>query len=292
MVTLLLDQTQLEVVLSPIERAATFHRENIRVARDTITKVQLTDDAWTWLRGVPGPGSHIPGILAAGTWKGAGTTDFVLIRRRRPSVVIDLEGDELYQRLIFTTRHGLALTGRALNGSDAVYAGLADHYVPSENLDALREALAYRADPTGPAELVLLFDETPEPSSLRAERAWIDEVFSADSVGEIMRRLAEHAEPAASETAAVLAELAPTGLAVTLDAVREARDGDLRDALTGEYRRVLWFVHRHPDLVEGIRAQLVDKDRTPRWQPATIAELDPDAAVGAREYVPAVPLFA
>ncbi|HWV48819.1 MAG TPA: hypothetical protein VN035_05125 [Microbacterium sp.] len=110
MVTLLLDQTQLEVVLSPIERAATFHRENIRVARDTITKVQLTEDAWTWLRGVPGPGSHIPGILAAGTWKGAGTTDFVLIRRRRPSVVIDLEGDELYQRLIFTTRHGLALT--------------------------------------------------------------------------------------------------------------------------------------------------------------------------------------
>jgi hypothetical protein len=110
MVTLLLDQTQLEVVLSPVERAASFHRENIRVARDTITKVQLTEDAWTWLRGVPGPGSHIPGILAAGTWKGAGTTDFVLIRRRRPSVVIDLEGDELYQRLIFTTRHGLALT--------------------------------------------------------------------------------------------------------------------------------------------------------------------------------------
>jgi hypothetical protein len=40
---------------------------------------------------------------------GAGTTDFVLIRKRRPSVVIDLEGDEQYQRLILTTRHGLAL---------------------------------------------------------------------------------------------------------------------------------------------------------------------------------------
>ncbi|GAB3596202.1 hypothetical protein [Microbacterium tumbae] len=110
MVTLLLDQTQLEVVLSPIERAATFHRENLRIAREAITKVQLTDDAWTWLRGVPGPGTHIPGVLAAGTWKAAGTTDFVLIRRRRPSVVIDLEGDGPFQRLIFTTRHGLALT--------------------------------------------------------------------------------------------------------------------------------------------------------------------------------------
>ncbi|MCK3769556.1 hypothetical protein LG322_13825 [Microbacterium aerolatum] len=110
MVTLLLDQTQLEVVLSPLERAATFHRENLRIVRETITKVQLTDDAWTWLRGVPGPGTHIPGILAAGTWKAAATTDFVLIRRRRPSVVIDLEGDGQFQRLIFTTRHGLALT--------------------------------------------------------------------------------------------------------------------------------------------------------------------------------------
>ncbi|PRB61668.1 MULTISPECIES: hypothetical protein [Microbacterium] len=110
MVTLLLDQTQLEVVLSPLERAATFHRENVRIARDTITKVQLTDDAWTWLRGVPNPGTHIPGILAAGSWKAAGSLDFVLIRKRRPSVVIDLEGDAQYRRLILTTRHGLALT--------------------------------------------------------------------------------------------------------------------------------------------------------------------------------------
>lgn len=110
MVTLLLDQTRLEVVLSPIERLSTFHRDNLRIEREHIVKVQLTQDVWTWLRGVPGPGTHLPGILAAGTWKAAGTTDFVLIRRRRPGVVIDLEGDPEYQRLIMTTRHGLALT--------------------------------------------------------------------------------------------------------------------------------------------------------------------------------------
>lgn len=109
MVTLLLDQTRLEVVLSPIERASTFHRENLHIAREHITKVQLTEDAWTWLRGVPGPGTHLPGLLAAGTWKAAGTTDFVLIRRRRPGVVIDLDGDPDFERLILTTRHGLAL---------------------------------------------------------------------------------------------------------------------------------------------------------------------------------------
>lgn len=110
MVTLLLDQTQLEVVLSPIERATAFHRGNIRIVRDTITRVQLTDDAWTWLRGVPSPGTHLPGVVAAGSWKTATGHDFVLIRRRRPSVVIDLEGDPDFERLVLTTRHGLALT--------------------------------------------------------------------------------------------------------------------------------------------------------------------------------------
>ncbi len=108
MVTLLLDRTRLEVELSPLERAVSFRRDNLHIARDAIVKVQLTDDAWTWLRGVGSPGTHVPLVLAAGTWKSASGDDFVLIRRHKPSVVIDLEGAE-FQRLILTTRHGLAL---------------------------------------------------------------------------------------------------------------------------------------------------------------------------------------
>ncbi|WP_309103677.1 enoyl-CoA hydratase/isomerase family protein [Microbacterium sp.] len=184
------------------------------------------------------------------------------------------------------------LTGSTMNAADAVYLGFADHVVPSDRLDALREALAFRADPTGPSEIVLLFDETPEPSTLPAGREWIDDAFSAPSVGEIVERLRAREETDASSTADLLEELSPTGLAVTLDAVREAREmSGLRAALEGEYRRVLWFAEKHPDLAEGIRAQLIDKDRAPRWQPATITELDADAGAGARSYVPAQPLF-
>lgn len=185
----------------------------------------------------------------------------------------------------------LGLTGGTMSAADAIYAGFADHYVPSHHLDELREALGKRADPTSPSELVLLFDETPEPSALQAERAWIDEVFSAATVGEIVQRLSAHAEVSATAAAATLAELSPTALAVTLDAVREAREGDLRDALIGEYRRVMWFATQHPDLAEGIRAQLVDKDRSPKWRPATIAELTTDAGAAAVAFVPHMPLF-
>jgi len=109
MVTLLLDSTRLEVVLSVSERALSFRRGNVVIERSTITKVQLTEDAWTWLRGVPSPGTHVRGIIAMGTWRSAGGDDFAIIRPRRPSVVIDLEGHPEYQRVILTTRHGLAL---------------------------------------------------------------------------------------------------------------------------------------------------------------------------------------
>ena len=113
MVTLLLDSERLEVVLSPLERAVGFRRGNIQVAREQIAKVMLTDDAWIWLRGVPSPATTVPSVMAIGTWKTGSGRDFAVIRGRRPSVVIDLEGHEDYERLLVTTRHGLELV-RAL----------------------------------------------------------------------------------------------------------------------------------------------------------------------------------
>ncbi len=184
------------------------------------------------------------------------------------------------------------LTGATMSGADAIYLGFADHFVPSDSLHGLADALAYRADPATPNEMVLLFDETPEPSALPAARPWIDDAFSADTVAEILERLDARPEPDAAAAAATLRELSPTALAVTLDAVREAREmSGVREALEGEYRRVLWFAHHHPDLVEGIRAQLVDKDRNPHWQPATVAELASDPGADARAYVPQPALF-
>ena len=186
----------------------------------------------------------------------------------------------------------LGLTGAVMDASDAIYAGFADHYVPHENLDAVRDALETRADPSTPTELVLLFDETPARSKLEAARTWIDEAFAADTVPEIVERLRGRPEPEASATADLLGELSPTGLAVTLAAVRRARElPGLRDALDQEYGLVMWFATTQPDLAEGIRAQVIDKDRSPRWQPATLADLPPDVGETALAHRPGIPLW-
>jgi len=186
----------------------------------------------------------------------------------------------------------LALTGAVMDASDAIYAGLADHLVPSKSLPALLDALETRADPSTPNELVLLFDETAGPSALEAAQPWIDEVFSADTVSEIVQRLEARPEPEASHAVATMAELSPTSMAVTLAAVRAARElPDLRAALAQEYGLVLWFANTQPDLVEGIRAQLVDKDRSPTWQPASNDEVGAGVAASALAYMPHVPLW-
>lgn len=109
MVTLMLDSAQLEIVLSATEKAIAFRRRNAVIDREKITRVQLTGDPWTWLRGVRSGGTYVPATLAAGSWRYAGGTDFVFIRRGRPGVVVDLSGHDEFQRVILSTRHGLDL---------------------------------------------------------------------------------------------------------------------------------------------------------------------------------------
>ncbi|MFT4305819.1 MAG: enoyl-CoA hydratase/isomerase family protein, partial [Microbacterium sp.] len=83
----------------------------------------------------------------------------------------------------------LALTGGEMDAADAVYAGFADRLVPAGRLADLAEALASRADPATPAEIVLLFDETPSPSRLERARDWIDDAFAQATVAAILDRL-------------------------------------------------------------------------------------------------------
>lgn len=109
MVTLLLDSDRLEVALSGTERALSFTKGNVFVPRAQIAKAMLTDDPWIWLRGVPSPGTALPGVIAMGAWKSSTGVDFAVIRGRKPAVVLDLVGHEAYERLVLTTRHGLAL---------------------------------------------------------------------------------------------------------------------------------------------------------------------------------------
>ena len=165
----------------------------------------------------------------------------------------------------------LGLTGARLQGADAVHAGFATHYVPRALLPALSRALAE----DGPAALAC--HAAPLPAfSLAPHRATIDHCFGADSVADIVRRLEAAGGAWADTTLATLRTVSPSALCWTLAAIRQGADRTLPQCQAAELALTRTTM-RHPDFAEGVRAMVVDKDRTPRWQPARIEAVDPAA---------------
>jgi len=162
-----------------------------------------------------------------------------------------------------------ALTGAPFSGADAIALGFADHFVPHDKLDTFTKAIA--AD--GVERAIAAHAVEPPPSGLAAQREWIDECYAGDTVIDIVAALRGHDAGVANEAADLIATRSPIALSVTLAAVRRAAKLDtLEDVLAQDYRVSSASLRSH-DLVEGIRAQLVDKDRNPKWSPASLAEV-------------------
>ena len=183
----------------------------------------------------------------------------------------DVGGTYLLSRAPGETGTHLALTGTMVGGADAIAVGLADVLVPSDALDDLVAALGDDGWESAVADHAVELPVAP----IDAARAWIDEAYAADTVEEIVARLQSRAEPDAQAAAETILTRSPTSLKVTLRALREARYlPGLREALAAEYRIATRLTDGH-DFLEGVRAQLVDKDRAPRWSPATLAAVTP-----------------
>ena len=165
-----------------------------------------------------------------------------------------------------------ALTGAPFSGGDAIALGFADHYVPGADLEAFTTKIV-----TDGVDAALRdHAQEPPPSELAAQREWIDHCYAGDSVTAIVAALRGHGAGPANEAADLIATRSPIALAVTLASVRRAAALDtLEDVLVQEYRVSCASLRSH-DLVEGIRAQLVDKDRNPKWSPASLLAVTAD----------------
>ena len=160
-----------------------------------------------------------------------------------------------------------ALTGAPFDGADAIAMGFADHYVPHEKLADFRQSIV---DDGVDAALAAHTIE-PSASNLLAQQHWIDECFAGDTVEDIIAALRGHDAGPANDAANLIATRSPISVSVALEAVRRAAKLDtLEDVLRQEYRTSCGSLRSH-DLVEGIRAQVIDKDRNPKWSPASLA---------------------
>ncbi|PZO67821.1 MAG: enoyl-CoA hydratase [Paracoccus denitrificans] len=168
-------------------------------------------------------------------------------------LIPDVGGTWLLARAPGRIGEYLGLTSARMGPGDAIHAGFADLYLPEAEWPA---AIARLAETGDPATLV---GHAPPPSALEMRDL---SAFGGRSVDEIIGALETAGDEASLKA---LRRNSPLSMAATLTMVRAARgDQRLQDSLSREYR----FTNRataQGDFLEGVRAQIIDKDRTPKW---------------------------
>ncbi len=161
----------------------------------------------------------------------------------------------------------LALTGGRIGAADALYAGIADYYVPSTDIPTMVEALLHAPDV---GEIIQSFQQDLSNSELANTQSWIDESFCHDSVEEIVASLEgeridhEHFDWA-RKTAQLIKSKSPLSQKIAFRQIRTGKNLEFEDCMKLEYRLAVRFMAGH-DFYEGTRAIVIEKDLQPRWQ--------------------------
>ncbi|BAV99840.1 enoyl-CoA hydratase/isomerase family protein [Lysobacter enzymogenes] len=225
-------------------------------------------------------------VMGGGIGLMAGASHRVVSERSRlafPEITVglypDVGGSWLLARVPERAGLFLALTGAPLNAGDAIHAGLADHHLPEARRgEALEAAVAaaWSGDAARDrATLTALLQGLAEPAPagpLQLHAATVAAICAGDSLEDIVARVeAIDADDAWLQTARkTLAAGAPGSARLGFELQRRAASLSLADTFRLEYWASLHCA-AHGDFAEGIRALLIDKDRHPRWNPATLA---------------------
>ncbi|WP_144184569.1 enoyl-CoA hydratase/isomerase family protein [Elioraea rosea] len=181
----------------------------------------------------------------------------------------DIGATYFLPRLPGQTGMYLALTGARVSPGDAIHTGLATHYVPRGALESLKAGLGREG-----IDAVARHAAPPPESLFAAEREAIDRCFAGPSVAAILAALEAEGSDWAKATHATLLQMSPTSLWVSFEAIRRGASMTLAECLAMELA-LTRGVTRHPDFAEGVRAQVIDKTRDPRWTPASVEAVDP-----------------
>lgn len=174
----------------------------------------------------------------------------------------------------------LGLTGSRLDGAEMLACGLATHFVPSERIPSMEEAL-HSSNSSDPIDISLIISEFSQVPELKEKSPYnqlmiINRCFSKRSVEEIIFALESEAAKSKEEwiLSAIesLRKASPTSLRISLRSIREGRVQGVGTCLTREFRMVCHVLRGEfsKDFVEGCRAILLDKDRNPKWDPSKL----------------------
>jgi len=182
----------------------------------------------------------------------------------------DVGGNLLLSRAPGNIGEYLGTTGARLDAADCLYVGIADVFVPEKNLEDLIEAL----EDTGDLSFFDTFAKEPGSSQLVEAQEKIDKYFHLETALDIVRALeADDDDEWAANAAKLMRRNCPLSVACAVELVRQSRNLSSIEQILGLEYRFTYRSMSHGDFVEGIRAQIIDKDRNPKWKNARLEDL-------------------
>lgn len=188
----------------------------------------------------------------------------------------DVGGTFFLPRLPGKVGFYLGLTGAKLSSDDCIAMNIATQKITSESIPDLIKALtehSFSSDSKqSVTELLERFLVPVNRFSLNKHQAAIEECFSKSTIEDILYALQNSSNEFCRDTTSIIEKKSPTSLKVTLQAMTRGLHLDFDECMQQEYRLTCRFLQSH-DFFEGIRAIIIDKDQSPRWQPSTLASV-------------------
>lgn len=177
-------------------------------------------------------------------------------------LVPDVGGSLILSRARGRLGEYLGLTADQMDAGDAIHAGFADYFIPHEAWAPLKSALCETGDWEAVDRAAL-----PAPESrLAAWQADIDMVFGGEELGDIWRAMPANPPEALVHAQKLMSRNSPLAQSVTVGLIHKVRGSDTIEAALDHEFRYTSRSMEHGDFLEGIRAAIIDRDRTPKWR--------------------------
>jgi enoyl-CoA hydratase/carnithine racemase len=244
-----------------------------------------------WGRGIVMGGGV--GLMMGASHRVASTDARIAMPEITIGLFPDVGGSWLLNRMPGRIGLFLALTGAQIGASDAIYAGMADFALDPAHWDVfcedlLRQPWANTPQQSGPARsmngglLTRLLNAAQPPQQdqagpLRQHSFMINGLCGETKLEYIydeIAQIANHEDPWLARAAQTMLAGAPGSARLAYVLQQNTRMRSLEDVFRMEYIVALHCCSARGNLAEGIRALIIDKDRKPRWKPATLQEAD------------------
>ena len=217
------------------------------------------------------------GVSVHGDFRVAGDNTLFAMPETGIGLFPDVGGGHFMPRLHDGIGLYYALTGARAKAADCMAAGIATHYTPTEKQADLETALLdTKLTSHAHADIEAVLDEfagDPGDAIINDRRDQIKMFFEApETLTALIAALESDGGQFAKETAETLSRMSPTSMALTFEQMKRGHTLDFDDNMKMEFRMVRQVMEGH-DFFEGVRAQIIDKDREPKWEPASLNDV-------------------